>query len=59
VPELAKLPPAALGDPWAHGDLLARLAPDYPRRPVVDLKQSRAEALAAYSGPKTLPPDEA
>lgn len=55
VPELAGLPDAAMPEPWAHGDLLARLAPDYPRRPIVDLKASRAEALAAYSGPKALP----
>jgi deoxyribodipyrimidine photo-lyase len=57
VPELARLPAAALAEPWAHGDLLERLAPAYPRRPLVDLKQSRAEALAAYSGPKSLPAD--
>lgn len=57
VPELAKLPEAALAEPWAHGDLLARLAPGYPRRPIVDLKASRAEALAAYLGPKSLPHD--
>ncbi|GAB3736704.1 deoxyribodipyrimidine photo-lyase [Silanimonas algicola] len=57
VPELAKLPAAALAEPWTHGDLLARLAPAYPRKPIVDLKQSRAEALAAYSGPKSLPED--
>lgn len=57
VPELASMPVAALAEPWAHGDLLARLAPGYPRRPIVDLKQSRADALAAYSGPKSLPVD--
>lgn len=57
VPELADLPDAALPEPWAHGDLLKRVAPAYRRTPIVDLKQSRAEALAAYSGPKTLPPD--
>ena len=57
VPELAKLPAAALPEPWLHGDLLARLAPAYPRRPIVDPKASRAEALAAYSGPKSLPDD--
>ena len=55
VPELADVPAGALAEPWAQGDLLQRLAPDYPRRPIVDLKQSRAEALAAYSGPKSLP----
>ena len=56
VPELAKLPDAALAAPWEHADLLARLAPAYPRRPVVDLRASREAALAAYSGPKTKPP---
>lgn len=55
VPELARLPAAALAEPWTHGDLLARLAPGYPRKPIVDPKASRAEALAAYSGPKSLP----
>jgi len=55
VPELAAVPSAVLAEPWAHGELIARLAPGYPRRPIVDLKQSRAEALAAYSGPKSLP----
>ncbi|WP_028769537.1 cryptochrome/photolyase family protein [Silanimonas lenta] len=59
VPELAALPAAALAEPWTHGELLRRLAPGYPRTPIVDLKASRAEALAAYSGPKTLPPDDA
>ncbi|GIX39065.1 MAG: deoxyribodipyrimidine photo-lyase [Silanimonas sp.] len=59
VPELAALPAPALAEPWVHGDLLRRLAPGYPRAPIVDLKASRAEALAAYSGPKTLPPDDA
>jgi deoxyribodipyrimidine photo-lyase len=57
VPELAGLPVAALSEPWAHGDLLARLAPGYPRRPIVDLKTSRAEALDAYSTLKQPPPD--
>ena len=56
VPELARLPDSALAAPWEHADLLARLAPDYPRRPVVDLRASREAALAAYSGPKTKPP---
>jgi deoxyribodipyrimidine photo-lyase len=55
VPELAAVPEAALAEPWAQGDLLQRTAPGYPRKPIVDLKQSRAEALAAYSGPKSLP----
>lgn len=57
VPELAQVPAAALAEPWEHRELLQRMAPDYPRRPIVDLKASRAEALAAYSGPKSLPHD--
>ncbi len=49
VPELARLPDAALAEPWAHPELLRRLAPDYPRRPVVDLRAGREAALAAYA----------
>jgi deoxyribodipyrimidine photo-lyase len=48
VPELARLPDSALFAPWEHPDLLHRLAPDYPRQPIVDLKASREAALAAY-----------
>lgn len=48
LPEVAKLPDAALFAPWEHQDLLRRLAPDYPARPIVDLKTSREAALAAY-----------
>lgn len=58
VPELAKLPDAALSAPWEHAELLRRLAPDYPSKPIVDLKASREAALEAYSGPKTKPPAE-
>jgi len=58
VPELAKLPDDALAAPWEQPDLLRRLAPDYPVRPIVDLKASREAALEAYSGPKTKPPIE-
>lgn len=47
VPELARLPDKALYAPFEHADLRRRLAPDYPD-PVVDLKASREEALAAY-----------
>lgn len=57
VPELARMPDAALRQPWEHPELLRQLAPAYPLRPMVDLKESRAQALAAYSGPKTLPSD--
>ena len=49
VPELATLPEAAMFEPWKHPELLARHAPQYPRAPIVDLKASRADALAAYS----------
>jgi deoxyribodipyrimidine photo-lyase len=49
VPELESLPVAALFEPWRHPELLARLAPGYPRSPIVDLRLSRASALAAYS----------
>ncbi len=58
VPELAKLPDAALAAPWEQPELLRRLAPAYPLRPIVDLKASREAALAAYSGPRTKPPVE-
>ncbi|PZO08945.1 MAG: deoxyribodipyrimidine photolyase [Lysobacteraceae bacterium] len=58
VPELAKLPDDALAAPWEQPELLRRLAPDYPLRPIVDLKASREAALEAYSGPKTKPPTE-
>ncbi len=58
VPELAKLPDDALAAPWEQPELLRRLAPAYPLRPIVDLKASREAALAAYSGPKTKPPTE-
>ncbi len=58
VPELAKLPDAALAAPWEQPVLLQSLAPGYPRRPIVDLKASREAALAAYSGSKTKPPIE-
>lgn len=53
IPELAKLPPKWLHQPWlapeevlsASGVTLGR---DYPR-PIVDLQASRAEALDAFS----------
>ncbi|NEX18184.1 MAG: deoxyribodipyrimidine photolyase [Halochromatium sp.] len=51
-PELARLPDQFIHQPWqAPASLLAqcviRLGHDYPA-PIVDLKQTRAEALAAY-----------
>jgi deoxyribodipyrimidine photo-lyase len=48
VPELAALPDAALFAPWEHEDLLRRVAPGYPSTPIVDLRESRETALAAY-----------
>lgn len=58
LPELANLPESALAAPWEQPELLRRLAPAYPPRPIVDLKASREAALAAYSGPKSKPPAE-
>lgn len=48
LPELARLPKDLRHAPWTQPSTLARLAPDYPRRPVVDLAQGREAALAAY-----------
>jgi deoxyribodipyrimidine photo-lyase len=48
VPELAKLPRDVRYAPWTHASTLARLAPDYPRKPIVDLAKGRLDALAAY-----------
>ncbi len=48
VPELAALPVAARFAPWMHADLARRLAPAYPRAPMVDLAAGRDAALAAY-----------
>ena len=50
VPELAALPQALRFAPWTEPRTLARLAPDYPRRPIVDLAKGREAALAAYRG---------
>ena len=52
VPELAKLPAKARMAPWEHADLLRRLAPDYPRRPMVDLAEGRKGALDAFAALK-------
>jgi len=49
VPELSALPNAIIHSPWSDPTTLARLAPAYPRRPIVDLRDSREAALAAYS----------
>lgn len=48
VPELAALPAAARFAPWMHADLAARLAPAYPRAPMIDLASGRHAALATY-----------
>ncbi len=48
VPELSALPPPARFAPWTDPRQAARLAPDYPGQPIVDLAQGRDAALAAY-----------
>jgi deoxyribodipyrimidine photo-lyase len=53
VPELAWLPAPALYAPWQHPELARQFAPDYPARPIIDLKDSREAALAAYSRSKS------
>jgi deoxyribodipyrimidine photo-lyase len=50
VPELAALPAPALYAPWAHAAQSRRLAPEYPRMPIVDMAASRVEALEAFRG---------
>lgn len=58
LPELVALPPRWRPQPWAApGSVLntakCQLGRDYPR-PLVDLKQSRAEALAGYERVKSV-----
>ncbi|WP_045761787.1 cryptochrome/photolyase family protein [Xanthomonas albilineans] len=48
VPELAALPVADRFAPWLVPQRLARVAPHYPRQPIVDLAAGRDAALAAY-----------
>jgi deoxyribodipyrimidine photo-lyase len=48
LPELAGLPDGALFAPWEHAEASRRLAPDYPRKPIVDLKATREMALLVY-----------
>lgn len=48
LPELAALPIPALFAPWKKPELAQRLAPRYPTQPMVDLAQSREEALATF-----------
>ena len=50
VPELAALPVPVVFAPWTKPAVSASLAPDYPSFPIADLAESRAHALAAYSG---------
>ncbi|MEG3191189.1 cryptochrome/photolyase family protein [Lysobacter sp. D1-1-M9] len=49
VPELASLPVPLRFAPWRDVDALRQAAPGYPPRPLVDLGQGRAAALAAYA----------
>lgn len=48
VPELARLPASARLAPWTEPALAKKLAPEYPREPIVDLAQGREAAIAAY-----------
>jgi deoxyribodipyrimidine photo-lyase len=48
VPELAEVPLPLRFAPWQKPDVLAKLAPAYPRHPIVDLAAGRDGALAAY-----------
>ena len=48
VPELARLPTALRFAPWTDPATAARLAPDYPKHPLVELAAGRDAALAAY-----------
>ncbi|CAN7294731.1 deoxyribodipyrimidine photo-lyase [Pseudoxanthomonas sp. LjRoot143] len=48
VPELAEVPMPLRFAPWQKPDVLAKLAPGYPRHPIVDLAAGRDGALAAY-----------
>ena len=47
-PELAEVPLPLRFAPWQKPDVLAKLAPGYPRHPIVDLAAGRDGALAAY-----------
>ena len=48
VPELAAVPVPLRFAPWEKPDVMSRIAPDYPLRPLVDLAEGREGALAAY-----------
>lgn len=47
LPELQSLPLSMVFAPWEHREA-RRLAPDYPSEPIVDLAQSRKQALEAF-----------
>jgi deoxyribodipyrimidine photo-lyase len=49
VPELGKLAVKERFAPWLHPLSLARLAPEYPRTPIIGLAEGRDAALAAYA----------
>jgi deoxyribodipyrimidine photo-lyase len=48
LPELAALPVALRHAPWRDPQSLARVAPRYPRAPLIDLAEGRDAALLAY-----------
>jgi deoxyribodipyrimidine photo-lyase len=50
VPELANVPVPLVFSPWTKPSVCQAMAPDYPCVPLVDLAESRSQALAAYSG---------
>ncbi|MCD0256974.1 deoxyribodipyrimidine photo-lyase [Xanthomonas melonis] len=49
VPELGKLAVKERFAPWQHPASLVRLAPQYPRSPIIGLAEGRDAALAAYA----------
>ncbi|MDH5823161.1 deoxyribodipyrimidine photo-lyase [Luteimonas sp. RD2P54] len=49
LPELASLPLPLRHAPWGDPAALARAAPDYPRRPLVEPAEGRRAALRAYA----------
>ena len=54
LPELARLPPAAVHAPWTD-PASAAAGPGYPSTPIVDLAASRERALAAYRASRAVP----
>jgi deoxyribodipyrimidine photo-lyase len=49
VPELAQMPVPLVFSPWLKPSITQALAPSYPCVAIVDLAESRTNALAAYS----------